>query len=67
VHQGFAQKSLGAYLLTRLEERLLASAPARVIAVGSSTNRLVKGLEVDRPTLAEGILRISRAALYQSW
>ena len=43
VDRGFAQNFLGAYLLTRLlEERLLASAPARVIAVGSSTHRMVK-------------------------
>jgi NAD(P)-dependent dehydrogenase (short-subunit alcohol dehydrogenase family) len=37
VDRGFAQNFLGACLLTRLlEERLLASAPTRVIAVGSS-------------------------------
>jgi NAD(P)-dependent dehydrogenase (short-subunit alcohol dehydrogenase family) len=48
VDRGFAQNFLGAFLLTRLlEERLLASAPARVIAVGSSAHRLVKGLDVD--------------------
>ena len=36
VDRGFAQNFLGAYLLTRLlEDALLASAPARVIAVGS--------------------------------
>jgi NAD(P)-dependent dehydrogenase (short-subunit alcohol dehydrogenase family) len=35
VDRGFAQNFLGAFLLTRLlEDRLLASAPARVIAVG---------------------------------
>jgi NAD(P)-dependent dehydrogenase (short-subunit alcohol dehydrogenase family) len=48
VDRGFAQNFLGAFLLTRLlEERLLASAPARVIAVGSSTHRLVKRLDLD--------------------
>jgi NAD(P)-dependent dehydrogenase (short-subunit alcohol dehydrogenase family) len=48
VDRGFAQNFLGAFLLTRLlEERLLASAPARVIAVGSSTHRLVKSIDVD--------------------
>src|SRR5258708_6563563 len=54
VDRGFAQNFLGAFLLTRLlEERLLASAPARVIAVGSSAHRLVKSVDVDafmRPT-----------------
>jgi NAD(P)-dependent dehydrogenase (short-subunit alcohol dehydrogenase family) len=46
--QGFAQNFLGAYLLTRLlEERLLASAPARLIAVGSSTHRMVKDFNVN--------------------
>jgi len=45
---GFAQNFLGAFLLTRLlEERLLASAPARVIAVGSSTHRMVKGFDLN--------------------
>src|SRR5215831_9776059 len=49
VDRGFAQNFLGAFLLTRLlEERLLASAPARVIAVGSSTHRLVKSLDLDQ-------------------
>ena len=48
VDRGFAQNFLGAFLLTRLlEERLLASAPARVIAVGSSTHRFVKNLDLD--------------------
>src|SRR5215467_11402699 len=43
VDRGFAQNFLGAFLLTRLlEERLLASAPARVIAVGSSAHKLLK-------------------------
>jgi len=54
VDRGFAQNFLGAYLLTRLlEERLLASAPARVIAVGSATHRMVKTFDVNdfmRPT-----------------
>jgi NAD(P)-dependent dehydrogenase (short-subunit alcohol dehydrogenase family) len=48
VDRGFAQNFLGASLLTRLlEERLLASAPARVIAVGSSAHRLLKSVDVD--------------------
>src|SRR5215471_6904567 len=48
VDRGFAQNFLGAFLLTRLlEERLLASAPARVIAVGSSAHRLLKSIDVD--------------------
>jgi NAD(P)-dependent dehydrogenase (short-subunit alcohol dehydrogenase family) len=55
VDRGFAQNFLGAFLLTRLlEERLLASAPARVIAVGSSAHRLVKSVDIDaliRPSM----------------
>jgi len=48
VDLGFAQNFLGAFLLTRLlEERLLACAPARVIAVGSSTHRLVKRFDIN--------------------
>jgi NAD(P)-dependent dehydrogenase (short-subunit alcohol dehydrogenase family) len=48
VDRGFAQNFLGAFLLTRLlEERLLASAPARVIAVGSSAHKLIKTVDVD--------------------
>jgi NAD(P)-dependent dehydrogenase (short-subunit alcohol dehydrogenase family) len=48
VDRGFAQNFLGAFLLTRLlEERLLASAPARVIAVGSGAHRLVKTADID--------------------
>jgi retinol dehydrogenase 14 len=48
VDRGFAQNFLGAFLLTRLlEERLLASAPARVIAVGSSAHRLLKTVDLD--------------------
>jgi NAD(P)-dependent dehydrogenase (short-subunit alcohol dehydrogenase family) len=48
VDRGFAQNFLGAFLLTRLlEERLVASAPARVIAVGSSMHRFVKRLDLD--------------------
>ena len=51
VDRGFAQNFLGAFLLTRLlEERLLASAPARVIAVGSSTHRMVKSINLDEFT-----------------
>jgi NAD(P)-dependent dehydrogenase (short-subunit alcohol dehydrogenase family) len=48
VDRGFAQNFLGAFLLTRLlEERLLASAPARVIAVGSAAHRLLKNVDLD--------------------
>jgi NAD(P)-dependent dehydrogenase (short-subunit alcohol dehydrogenase family) len=48
VDRGFAQNFLGAFLLTRLlEERLLTSAPARVIAVGSGAHRLLKGADID--------------------
>jgi NAD(P)-dependent dehydrogenase (short-subunit alcohol dehydrogenase family) len=48
VDRGFAQNFLGAFLLTRLlEERILESAPARVIAVGSAAHRLLKSVEVD--------------------
>ena len=48
IDRSFAQNFLGAYLLTRLlEERLLASAPARVIAVGSSAHRLLKTADID--------------------
>jgi NAD(P)-dependent dehydrogenase (short-subunit alcohol dehydrogenase family) len=48
VDRGFAQNFLGAFLLTRLlEERLLASAPARVIAVGSSAHKLIKTADID--------------------
>lgn len=48
VDRGFAQNFLGAFLLTRLlEERLLASAPARVIAVGSAAHRLLKQVDLD--------------------
>jgi NAD(P)-dependent dehydrogenase (short-subunit alcohol dehydrogenase family) len=48
VDRGFAQNFLGAFLLTRLlEERLLASAPARVIAVGSGAHRLLKDADID--------------------
>jgi len=48
VDRGFAQNFLGAFLLTRLlEERLLASSPARVIAVGSAAHRLLKEVDID--------------------
>jgi NAD(P)-dependent dehydrogenase (short-subunit alcohol dehydrogenase family) len=48
VDRGFAQNFLGAFLLTRLlEERLLASGPARVIAVGSSAHRLLRKVDLD--------------------
>src|SRR6266849_2317272 len=43
VDRGVAQNFLGAFLLTRL----LVSAPARVIAVGSAAHRLVKSVDVD--------------------
>jgi len=47
VDRGFAQNFLGAFLLTRLlEERLLASAPARVIAVGSGAHRLLRTADI---------------------
>lgn len=46
VDRGFAQNFLGGFLLTRLlEKRLLASAPARVIAVTSSVHKGVKKVE----------------------
>lgn len=45
---GFAQNFLGACLLTRLlEERILVSAPARVIAVGAGAHRLLRTVNVD--------------------
>ena len=48
VDRGFAQNFLGAFLLTRLlEEGILASAPARVIAVGSAAHRLLNSADVD--------------------
>jgi NAD(P)-dependent dehydrogenase (short-subunit alcohol dehydrogenase family) len=48
VDRGFAQNFLGAFLLTRLlEERLLASTPARVVNVGSAAHRLLKRVDVD--------------------
>jgi NAD(P)-dependent dehydrogenase (short-subunit alcohol dehydrogenase family) len=48
VDRGFAENFLGAFLLTRLlEERLLASAPARVITVGSAAHRLLRSVDVD--------------------
>jgi NAD(P)-dependent dehydrogenase (short-subunit alcohol dehydrogenase family) len=47
VDRGFAQNFLGAFLLTRLlEQRLLDSTPARVIAVGSGAHRLLKTADV---------------------
>jgi NAD(P)-dependent dehydrogenase (short-subunit alcohol dehydrogenase family) len=48
IDRGFAQNFLGAFLLTRLlEERLLASAPARVIAVSSAAHKLLKRIDLD--------------------
>src|SRR6266851_2423685 len=43
VDRGFAQNFLGAFLLTRL----LESAPARVIAVGSGAHKLLKSVDID--------------------
>jgi NAD(P)-dependent dehydrogenase (short-subunit alcohol dehydrogenase family) len=64
VDQGFAQNFLGAYLLTRLlEERLLASAPARVIAVGSGAHRLLKSIDLDE--LMGPSTALSRMSKYQ--
>ena len=69
VDRGFAQNFLGAYLLTRLlEERLLASAPARVIAVGSSAHRLLKNADIDalmRPGTADLRLGTRQRGRYQ--
>ena len=68
-YRGFAQNFLGAYLLTRLlEERLLASAPARVIAVGSSAHRLLKTADIDalmRPGPADPRMGSSQRGRYQ--
>ena len=48
VDRGFALNFLGAFLLARLlEERLLASAPARVINVGSAAHKLLRSVDVD--------------------
>jgi NAD(P)-dependent dehydrogenase (short-subunit alcohol dehydrogenase family) len=69
VDRGFAQNFLGAYLLTRLlEDRLLASAPARVIAVGSGAHRLLKTVDVDtliRPGVAVPRMGSYRRGRYQ--
>lgn len=69
VDRGFAQNFLGAFLLTRLlEERLLASAPARVIAVGSSAHKLLKGADVDafiRPGTASPRMGSRQRGRYQ--
>src|SRR5215831_17670428 len=69
VDRGFAQNFLGAYLLTRLlEERLLASAPARVIGVGSSAHKLVKAADIDalmRPGPAASRTGSSEQGRYQ--
>lgn len=67
--RGFAQNFLGAYLLTLLlEERLLASAPARVIAVGSSAHKLLKSADVGaliRPGTAEPKMGSRQRGRYQ--
>jgi retinol dehydrogenase 14 len=69
VDRGFAQNFLGAFLLTRLlDERLLASTPARVIAVGSGAHRLLKSLDVDaliRPGTAVPRMGSYRRGSYQ--
>ena len=69
VDRGFAQNFLGAFLLTRLlEERLCASAPARVIAVGSSAHRLLKTADIDalmRPVAAAPPMTSSQRGRYQ--
>src|SRR6516165_8022793 len=69
VDRSFAQNFLGAFLLTRLlEERLLASAPARVIAVGSSAHRLLKSADVDalmRPGQAAPPMGSNQRGRYQ--
>jgi NAD(P)-dependent dehydrogenase (short-subunit alcohol dehydrogenase family) len=69
VDRGFAQNFLGAFLLTRLlEERLLASAPARVIAVGSSAHKLLKSADVDaliRPDTADPKMGSRQRGSYQ--
>ena len=69
VDRGFAQNFLGAFLLTRLlEERLLASAPARVIAVGSSAHKLLKSADIDglmHPDTAATRMGSSQRGSYQ--
>jgi len=69
VDRGFAQNFLGAFLLTRLlEERILASAPARVIAVASGAHRLLKSADVDgliRPGTADPPMGSRQRGSYQ--
>jgi retinol dehydrogenase 14 len=69
VDRGFAKNFLGAFLLTRLlEERLLASAPARVIAVGSAAHKLLKSADLDtlmHPGTAGPRLGSSQRGRYQ--
>jgi NAD(P)-dependent dehydrogenase (short-subunit alcohol dehydrogenase family) len=69
VDRGFAQNFLGAYLLTRLlEERLLTSAPARVIAVGSAAHRLLKSIDVEalmHPGTPQSPMRSYQKSAYQ--
>jgi NAD(P)-dependent dehydrogenase (short-subunit alcohol dehydrogenase family) len=66
---GLAQNFLGAFLLTRLlEERLLASAPARVIAVGSAAHKLLKSADLDaliRPGAADARMGSRQRGRYQ--
>jgi len=69
VDRGFAQNFLGAFLLTRLlEERLLARAPARVIAVGSAAHKLLKNADLDallRPGPADPRMGSRQRGRYQ--
>ncbi len=69
VDRGFAQNFLGAYLLTRLlEQRILASAPARVIAVGSGAHRLLKSADIDaliRPGIPQPQMGSHQRGSYQ--
>src|SRR5262252_7634733 len=69
IDRGFAQNFLSAFLLTRLlEERLLASAPARVIAVGSSAHKLLKSADIDglmHPDTAATRMGSSQRGSYQ--
>jgi retinol dehydrogenase 12 len=69
VDRGFAQNFLGAFLLTcLLEERHLASAPARVIAVGSAAHKLLKSADLDaliRPGPADPRMGSRQRGRYQ--
>src|SRR5215469_4974830 len=69
VDRGFAQNFLGPFLLTcLLEERLVASAPARVIAIGSGAHRLLRSVDLDaliRPGEAAPRLGSNQRGNYQ--